>query len=141
MSTVVYDGQIDGEFEGFKDNTLFKLKDGTYWIQTSDDYWYHSDFDVVAVITEEDGIYTLTAIGHSAQVRKLTDVTESQIEGDFTGWDGETSYRLQNGQTWKQRSPGHEYKYAYMPKVLIYETPDGHKMRVAGTVADVELVR
>jgi hypothetical protein len=141
MSTVVYDGQIDGEFEGFKDDTLFKLKNGTYWIQTSHDYWYHSAFDPVTVITEEDGIFTLTAIDRSAQVRKITDVIESQIEGDFTGWDGETSYRLVNGQTWKQRTPGHDYKNAYMPEVVIYQAPDGYKMRVAGTVADVERVR
>jgi hypothetical protein len=32
------------------------------------------------------------------------DVIESQIDGDFEGWDGETIFKLTNGEIWQQRS-------------------------------------
>ncbi len=35
---------------------------------------------------------------------------ESRITGDFTGWSGETYFKLENGQLWQQRLSG-RYKY------------------------------
>lgn len=52
---------------------------------------------------------------------------ETQIDGDFEGWEGETIYKLRNGQIWKQAS----YHYAYAPEVTIYSTAGGCAMRVS----------
>ena len=57
---------------------------------------------------------------------------ESQIEGDFEGWDGETIFKLANGQIWQQASYAYSYHYAYRPKVTIYPAAGGHEMVVEG---------
>lgn len=45
---------------------------------------------------------------------------ESRIVGDFTGWDGETYFRLENGQLWQQRLDGrYRYRGPSNPKVRI----------------------
>jgi hypothetical protein len=59
-------------------------------------------------------------------------VIESQIDGEFQGWDGETIFKLVNGQIWQQSSYQYYYYYAYMPKVTIYHTDGGYKMKVDG---------
>jgi hypothetical protein len=57
------------------------------------------------------------------EVRKAARETEilSRIQGDFSGWSGETVFRLENGQVWRQRLQG---KYRYNgppnPEVRIY---------------------
>jgi hypothetical protein len=60
-------------------------------------------------------------------------VIESQIDGDFEGWEGETIVKLTNGQIWQQSEYAYEYHYAFMPKVLIVKAGSGYKMKVDGT--------
>lgn len=138
MSKVIYAGKIEGEFHGFDDEVLFKMKNGTYWIQTRYRYWYHYAYCPEVIISEENGEYVLAVAGESIPVRKVSDVVESQIDGEFKGWRGETSYRLKNGQVWRQRTYKYEYQYAYGPDAIVYLASGGHKMQVAGTTADVE---
>lgn len=57
-------------------------------------------------------------------------VIESQIDGAFEGWDGETIFKLTNGQIWQQSSYAYHYHYAFMPEVVIYKTSGGYKMKV-----------
>jgi hypothetical protein len=57
---------------------------------------------------------------------------ESQIDGDFEGWEGETVVKLTNGQVWQQTEFHYHYHYAFMPKVTILKTATGHKMIVDG---------
>jgi len=59
-------------------------------------------------------------------------VIESQIDGEFEGWEGETVVKLMNGQIWVQTEYYYEYHYAYMPDVLIYQSRGGWKMKVEG---------
>jgi len=55
---------------------------------------------------------------------------ETSINGDFNGWDGETIWKLDNGQIWQQAEYSYTYSYAYHPEVTIYETSAGCKMKV-----------
>jgi hypothetical protein len=57
---------------------------------------------------------------------------ESNIDGDFEGWDGDTVFTLRNGQIWKQTTYGYTYHYAFSPSVLIYKAGTGCKLRVDG---------
>ena len=57
-------------------------------------------------------------------------VIESRIDGEFHGWDGDTVYKLQNGQIWQQSSFHYHYHYAYNPSVLVYNSGGGYKMKV-----------
>lgn len=49
--------------------------------------------------------------------RVEADGIRSRIAGEFHGWDGKTVFRLENGQTWKQRLPGHWVHHASSPDV------------------------
>ena len=68
-------------------------------------------------------------------------VIESQIDGDFKGWDGETIFKLTNGQIWQQSSYAYMYHYAYGPEVTIYEANGRFKMKVEGVEDTIEVVR
>ena len=46
--------------------------------------------------------------------------------------EGETLFKLSNGQIWEQSSYDYTYHYAYHPEVLIYKTSGGYKMKVDG---------
>ncbi len=59
-------------------------------------------------------------------------VVESRIDGEFQGWDGDTVFRLLNGQIWTQASYSYSYHDAYDPQVLIYPSNGGWRMRVDG---------
>lgn len=63
---------------------------------------------------------------------ECTPVVESTIAGDFSGWDGETIFKLDNGQIWEQAEYDYSYSYAYRPDVTIYPTSAGCRMRVEG---------
>jgi hypothetical protein len=63
---------------------------------------------------------------------KTPDVIESEIAGDFNGWDGETIFKLINGQIWQQAEYDYEYEYAFQPEVTIYKAGGGYKMKVEG---------
>lgn len=66
---------------------------------------------------------------------------ESRIDGEFTGWDGDTVFRLQNGQVWKQLSYAYVYHFAYAPDVLIYPSGASFKMRVDGVAGSIIVQR
>lgn len=141
MSKAIYDGRIDGEFGGFDDEALYKMGNGTYWIQAQHLHWYHYAYCPEAVISEERGNHILTVAGQTVLVRRVTDIVESRIAGEFKGWDGKISYGLENGQVWQQRTYKYQYKYAYMPVAIVYKADTGFRMSVAGTNADVDRIR
>ena len=66
---------------------------------------------------------------------------ESQIDGEFEGWEGETVVKLINGQIWQQSEYYYTYHYAYMPKVLIYKSGSGYKMQVEGVNKPIGVVQ
>jgi outer membrane murein-binding lipoprotein Lpp len=57
---------------------------------------------------------------------------ESQIDGDFNGWDGETIIKLTNGQIWQQTEYYYYYSYSFMPHVIVYRASGGYKMKIEG---------
>lgn len=67
-------------------------------------------------IARLDAWLTKTIASASADSKPPKQVTtsvqgaiESEIEGEFNGWDGETIFKLTNGQIWQQA----EYDYEY----------------------------
>src|SRR6266446_5818104 len=55
---------------------------------------------------------------------------ESTIAGDFNGWEGETIFKLDNGEIWQQAEYAYMYSYSYRPEVTIYHTGGGCRMKV-----------
>jgi hypothetical protein len=68
-------------------------------------------------------------------------VVESRIDGEYKGWEGETIYKLINGQIWQQASYTYRYKYKFSPKVLIFKSGSYYKMQVEGDDGDPVAVR
>lgn len=68
-------------------------------------------------------------------------VIESRIEGEFNGWDGETIFRLTNGQIWQQDEYDYHYSYRYRPEVMIVETRRGWMMSVDGVNDQIRVRR
>lgn len=66
---------------------------------------------------------------------------ETQIAGDFSGWDGETIFELANGQIWQQTQYAYTYHYAYRPKVIIFKSGSGYKMQVEGVESKIGVTR
>ena len=69
------------------------------------------------------------------------DLIESRIEGEFEGWDGETIFKLANGQIWQQVSFAFTYHYAFRPKVTIIKTHGAYKMLVDGVSGTIFVKR
>lgn len=133
---------IDGEFEGFNEDVLFRMSDGSAWLQNEYIYWYHYAYAPKAVILKSRDNYFIKVDGISqlVAVTEIFDFIESQIDGEFQGWDGTSRYRLLNGQIWEQAEYKYEYKYAYMPKICLYQGLSGPVMQVQGTHAKVRRV-
>jgi hypothetical protein len=66
-------------------------------------------------------------------------VLESRIDGEFDGWEGETVFRLENGQIWQQTSPSARYHYSRNPRVTITAAP--HRLRVEGIPYEIAVRR
>lgn len=77
----------------------------------------------------------------SARAPSSPSVIESQIDGDYEGWEGETIIKLTNGQIWQQSEYYYTYHYAFMPKVMIFASGPGYKMKVDGVEKSVGVIR
>ena len=73
--------------------------------------------------------------------KKIKNVIETQIDGDFEGWEGETIFKMMNGQIWQQSSYDYTYHYAYSPEVLIYEFNGSWIMRVEDLDETIEVTQ
>ncbi len=65
----------------------------------------------------------------------------TRIAGKFTGWDGRTVFRLENGQVWQQRQAG-TYSYrAESPEVTIRRGNFGYYLKVVTTRRQIPVKR
>ena len=64
-------------------------------------------------------------------------VVETTISGAFSGWSGDTIWKMDNGQIWQQSEYSYTYHYAYRPSVLIFRSGGGWKMRVDGLTEQI----
>ena len=69
------------------------------------------------------------------------DSVESFITGEFKGWEGETIFKLDNGQIWQQARFAYHYAYKFHPKVLIYPSKGTWQMKVDGVEAALTVKR
>lgn len=60
--------------------------------------------------------------------RPREDALKLYVDGEWSGWDGDTIVRLTNGTVWRQAEYYYEYRYAYRPEVII----SSGKMTVKG---------
>jgi len=133
---------ILGVFRGFRPDALYKLSDESYWLQAGHQAMLHHAVNPAAEIRALDDGHFLQVDGIDGMVlvHPVHGVIESRIQGKFTGWTGKSTYRLINGQTWQQAKYTTKYVVKYMPEVLIYHSPVGSFMEVAGTSVKVKQI-
>ncbi len=106
---------------------------------------------IIAIVTiteiSESGDYTYSFIAYeSTQLENDTkqesgNVIESRIDGEFSGWNGNTIFKLQNGQIWQQVEYSYKYAYKYCPKVKIINSSNGWVMQVDGIDKTIRVKR
>lgn len=76
---------------------------------------------------------TIQGTDKSLRCHREDDVLESYIAGTFSGWNGNTSVKLDNGDEWIQDESGAVImKNLYRPKTIVYRTNDGYRMKIEG---------
>jgi hypothetical protein len=83
-------------------------------------------------VGKKEGSLTANRLSPNAVVPLTSQVVESQVDGDFNGWEGETIVKLMNGQIWRQTEYHYEYHYAFMPNALVCRAGGGYKMKIEG---------
>lgn len=134
---------------------IFKLSDGSIW-EVKYEYEYLYEYSPQVIICPDKGkliigsrkINIESVGGRKTSETKgkrhspaSSEVVESQIEGDFKGWDGETIFKLTNGQIWQQSSYTYTYSYKYRPKVIIFPANGFFSMKVDGVDQRIQVVR
>lgn len=127
---------------------IFKLSDGSIW-QVKYEYEYLYEYYPSIIICPEKNILIIN--GKKLNVEPISTVNsnanssgsylESRIDGDFNGWEGESIYKLQNGQIWQQAEYKYRYKYKYAPKVTIFRKNGSFYMQVDGDSGAVRVER
>jgi hypothetical protein len=106
------------------------LASGTYRI----DSVHQTGSFYLAVLKEPDAELRLTppprTYEPSVPRTSCTPAVESSISGEIEGWDGETIFKLDNGQIWQQAVYDYTYFYEYHPDITIYQTSEGCRMKV-----------
>jgi hypothetical protein len=123
---------------------IFKTADGALW-EVQFEYLYLYEYLPTVIICPGRGKLSIKGktlnIAHvggsyGSGTRPRTpapagsDVIETRIDGEFNGWDGETIFKLQNGQIWQQASYAYTYTYKYSPRVTIFRIGGGYEMQV-----------
>lgn len=62
---------------------------------------------------------------------------KSRVDGEWTGWSGDTVVKLENGTVWRQEQYYYRYQYKYRPRVEI----QGSKMIVEGMTKAIKVSR
>jgi hypothetical protein len=98
----------------------------------------------VLVVYQEGKKYKMQVQGIDRLLacNRISEVIESNIDGDFKGWDGNSSFRLVNQQEWKQDGQTSSvFANLYRPAVLIYLSAEGYKMKIEGLNEEPILVK
>jgi hypothetical protein len=123
---------------------IFKLTDGSLWeVKYEYEYLYEYYPNVIICPTRGNLIINgkklnVQMINAGSKGRTPTpaqgrgEIIESRIDGEFQGWEGETIFKLTNGQIWQQSTYAYTYTYKFMPKVMIIKTGRGYELQVEG---------
>jgi hypothetical protein len=127
------------------DGEVVKLADGSLW-QIKYEYEYMYEYYPDVIVCPDQGKLGVKGKMLNAQplksapvvsaqdppAAKTPEVVESRIEGDFEGWEGDTIFKLDNGQVWQQTDGRYKYKYKYRPRVVIVKSGRSYLMQVEG---------
>jgi hypothetical protein len=141
---VTEETNIEGSISGtIQQGTIFKTISGNFYEVTGLTLQLVLELSPEVMVLEKGDIYKLIIKGFDEPLicRKLKNVIETCIDGDFEGWDGKTIFKLCNGQIWQQISYSYTYHYAYRPKLMIYKSGNIYKLKVEGVDKTISVER
>lgn len=142
--------RIQGEFRGWRGETVFRLTNGQVWEQAEQGVFAIAPVQRPEVTIEKGvlGAYYLSVKGYNSSVRvervpekeRRQPAVEGEVavsatlKGGFKGWRGDTVFELSNGQIWEQADSGvFAAAPVASPEVRIIETePETYYLTVAG---------
>lgn len=68
-------------------------------------------------------------------------VVESRTVAECSGWDGETLFKLDNGQIWEQAEYRYRYFYKYRPKIRVWTDGGRYQLEVEGVKETIRVQR
>ncbi|WP_292085484.1 MULTISPECIES: hypothetical protein [unclassified Brevundimonas] len=119
-------------------NEIFRLQDGTLW-QVQHEYEYLYEYYPTVVVCPSRG--SLIIDDKRLSIRHIDGSIESKIDGEFSGWEGDTVFKLTNGQIWQQAEHDYKYRYAYSPDVVIFRADGRFMMQVEGMDKPIRVIR
>jgi len=131
------ESRLEAEYEGPGDHTIYELLSGELWQQaehsTFSSFLYSGHPTVAVFYFENEWTMVIGTVDKTMEVKRICsglgcNIFNSRIDGDFDGWTGETTFKLSNGQTWRQASYGHASYHAQRPEVTVYETDNNQYM-------------
>lgn len=135
-------GQIEDDFEGFDDEMIFELTDGSVYYQSVYKYVYHYAYrpNVKIYTNGHKKIIIPDGMKDYAEIEETT-LIKSRIVNDFKGWSGNTLFELQNGQIWKQDK--HQYKmfHVYRPQASIVKVGSHFILLVKGKSIRIKRIK
>jgi len=135
-------GQLENDFEGFDDEMIFELTDGSVYYQSSYKYNYSYSYrpNVKIYSNGYSKIIVVDGLDDYAEITETISI-KSKIVNDFNGWSGDTIFELQNGQIWKQDRYKYKYFYAYQPTAIIIKIGSHYIMTVKGKSIRVKKIK
>lgn len=129
QGTSAINGTINGSL---KKGNFFKTANGGFYEITEKTKQRGREKNPAVSIYKNGDQYKLVIAGFKDTVicRKVADVIESNIDGDFRGWDGTTTFRLTDGHVWQQDSYSTLTHNSYRPVVYIYKSGNAMKLKV-----------
>jgi hypothetical protein len=139
----VIESKIYGQFKGWNNDSIYKLWNGQAWQQAELKLSLSLSLspDVIIYRTEKGYKMKVEGLDSTVLVRRVAILLESSIDGEFTGWSGDSVYKRMNGQMWQQSEYKYLYRYAWSPSVIICQAPDGYRMVVEGVEGSVRVNR
>lgn len=139
---LIKSSQIENDFNGFDDNMIFELTDGTIWYQSRYKYHYYYAYRPKVNIYQKANICLIIVDGMDdyAEVTQTTGI-KAVVVNDFNGWSGSTIFQLDNGQVWEQAEYSYMYKYEYLPEILIVEIDGINMLHIDGESIRVRRIK
>ena len=129
-----------------KHGEIFTLSDGSIW-EVKYEYEYMYEYYPNVVICPEKN--TLIIKGKKLNVANISggsesasgSAIESNVNGSWGGWQGDTIVKLINGQIWKQVGLHLSLSLGLGSEVLIYQKGSLHYMMIEGENEAVAVIR
>lgn len=126
---------------------VFRLADGSIWVVKYEYQYMYEYYPKITACPEDNLIIVNGKKLNAAPISSVNSyggggrVIESKIDGEFEGFEGDTIFKLTNGQIWQQTDGKYKYKYKYRPRVTIISNGNSGKMSIEDIDKTIKVIR